>query len=118
MATDVRQQILRSIPEKDFEKQVLDYAKLQGWKSVHIPKVLAVDPKTNLTVWRTPIKADGKGFPDWIFVRERVIFAELKTENGKLSPEQVEWYQVLENAKQEVYVWRPSHIDQIMKVMR
>jgi hypothetical protein len=33
---------------------------------------------------------------------------EVKLERGRLQPEQVAWLDVLREAGQEVYVWRPS----------
>ena len=56
------------------------------------------------------------GFPDCVIVTRptlsgkigRAIFAELKSEKGRHSPEQHEWIAELYYAGQEVYTWRPS----------
>ena len=50
------------------------------------------------------------GFPDYVLVRERVVFAELKTEKGKPTPFQTEWLDGLRSAGAEVYLWRPSDL--------
>jgi hypothetical protein len=50
------------------------------------------------------------GFPDLVLVRdERVIYAELKTERGRVTPEQRRWLDTLAGAGVEVYLWRPAH---------
>jgi hypothetical protein len=50
------------------------------------------------------------GFPDLVLVRERVIYAELKRETGKPTGNQLVWLDILHNARQEVYLWRPSDL--------
>lgn len=59
------------------------------------------------------------GLPDLILVRRgRCIFAELKTEKGKLRPAQADWVAELEAVEGvEVYVWRPSMWDTIAGVL-
>jgi len=49
------------------------------------------------------------GFPDLVLVGNRVIFAELKTQRGKMSPQQRFWASALTNAEGvEYHLWRPS----------
>jgi len=61
------------------------------------------------------------GFPDYVIVTKgvdaRLVFAELKAENGKLTPAQLRWYTVLAHAGQDVYVWRPGDRDEIMRIL-
>lgn len=93
--------LLTTITEKDFRQQVLDAAQLLGWKayftwnSLHSPS----------------------GFPDLILCRPpRIIFAELKKENGKVTPAQEEWILALGKCPGvETYLWRPSDIDTILE---
>lgn len=62
-----------------------------------------------------------RGFPDLVLVspeRKRVIFAELKTEQGKVSEHQQAWIEALRQAGAEVYVWRPSQIESIAQILR
>lgn len=77
--------------------------------------------------WRTPVAADGKGFPDLVAVREelaagkrrpRVLFIELKTDKGRLSKEQKEWHEELIGAGAEAYVWRPRDWKTLTEIVR
>ena len=60
------------------------------------------------------------GFPDVVLVRDgRVIFAELKREGGKLRPEQAVWVDALSQCEGvSVYVWMPSDISDIERILR
>jgi hypothetical protein len=62
-------------------------------------------------------KGSQTGFPDRVLVRDRVIFAELKREKTKPTPSQVEWLDGLAKANAEVYVWRPSDLDEIGEIL-
>ena len=49
----------------------------------------------------------GRGSPDLVVgVRGRVLFRELKTEDGRLSPEQIEWHAQARLRGLDVGVWR------------
>ena len=51
-----------------------------------------------------------KGFPDLVLASERqsrLIFAELKRESGRQSPDQAVWERVLRSIGIEFYLWRP-----------
>ncbi len=81
------------ISEKDFRQQVVDFARLTGWhcyftwNSMHSPK----------------------GFPDLVLVRPpELLYVELKSDTGKLTAEQEECIDILRQAGQTVFVWRPS----------
>jgi VRR-NUC domain-containing protein len=60
------------------------------------------------------------GFPDEVLVRgDRLVFAELKSEKGKLSDEQERWLEALRGVPGvEVYVWRPADVDAIATALR
>ena len=82
---------------------VLETAALFGWRSMHQrPGRLANGS------WRTATQGDGKGWPDLVLVRDRVLYAELKSATGRLSEDQSEWLLALEKAHVEVHVWRPE----------
>ena len=77
--------------EADFQRPVVDLAKLWGW-----------------AVWWTKWSLHSpKGLPDLIMARgERLLLAELKV-NAPLSPEQRESRWVFAGTTTEGYVWRP-----------
>lgn len=62
-------------------------------------------------------KGSQSGFPDRVLVRDRVIFAELKREKGTVSPSQREWLDGLASTGAEVYVWKPSDLDEIAEIL-
>lgn len=62
-------------------------------------------------------KGSRAGFPDRVLVRERVVFAELKSAKGRLSADQVEWLDGLSIAGAECYVWSPPDLDEIGLVL-
>jgi hypothetical protein len=90
------------ITEAQWQQTVLDTAAAHGWTVAHFRPARTVDG------WRTPVAADGKGWPDLVLVRDRVIFAELKSARGRLSGDQQAWIHRLTAAGQEVHVWRPD----------
>ncbi len=85
--------------EKDLVKGIIDVARLFGWRCAHFR------PAMTQQGWRTPVQGDGKGFPDLVLVRDRVIYVEAKVGGNTLSPEQTDWLEALRAAAQEAYVW-------------
>jgi hypothetical protein len=63
------------------------------------------------------VQGDGRGFVDLILVRDRVVWAELKAEAGRLTAEQEAWAESLRGAGQEVYCWKPSDWLEIVRVL-
>lgn len=57
--------------------------------------------------WRTPVAADGKGFPDLVLVRDRIVVAEIKG-SDRVKPEQRAWLDAFRLAGTEAYVWTPE----------
>jgi hypothetical protein len=54
------------------------------------------------------------GFPDLTMVHSGVVFAELKTDKGRLTADQEAWLERLRSAGAEVYVWRPRDLDEVI----
>jgi len=50
------------------------------------------------------------GFPDLVIVGSRMIIRELKTESGRLRPEQRTWLDALSRAGQDADIWRPGDL--------
>lgn len=68
--------------------------------------------------WVTQMGADGRGWPDLTLVRERIVFAELKTDsNYHVSEEERTWLDWLRAAGAEVYLWRPRNWPEIREVL-
>jgi VRR-NUC domain len=105
--------------EKLFQRQVIDLLHTFGYRVAHF--MPAMNHKGQ---WRTPVAADGKGFPDLVAIRpkgrhsERVIFAELKTDKGRLSADQSAWLVDLERSGAECYLWRPRDWQSIVEILR
>ena len=58
------------------------------------------------------------GYPDVTAVKgHRLVYAELKTEKGKVTPTQEQWLEELATAHREVYVVRPSTLDTFYAVL-
>lgn len=96
--------------EAQFQAQVIQIARMNGWRVFHPAKMQARDG-----TWRTALSGD-RGWPDLVLAhRERgLIVAELKAEKGKLSPDQLAWLQNLAPWA-ECYVWRPVDLETIAK---
>ena len=101
-----------TLSEKDFQAQVIDLARLQGWLVHH-----SRPAQNRRGQWSTPIQGD-PGFPDLVLVRgPRCIFAELKREGAKPAAEQRLWLEAL-NWDNETYIWRPSDWPDIERTLR
>lgn len=110
-----REVLDRAISEKAFQQQVVNLARLFGWRCYHTYDARRSEP----------------GFPDLLMARPpeggrpgRLIFAELKRATGRVSNEQRAWLMDLaEIAAQpdaqavEVHLWRPGDFDEIRKVL-
>lgn len=81
--------------EAQLQQMVIDLARWAGFMHFHDN-----DPRRNRA-----------GFPDLVLVHTttgRLIFVELKSDKGRVRPEQDVWLQHLGRCH-EVYLWRPQH---------
>ena len=92
----------KTVSGSDLQDAIMELAHVLGWRVAHFR------PARTQGGWRTPVAGDGKGFPDLVLVRERVVYAEIKREREALRPEQELWRDWLAAAGQEYYVWRPQ----------
>ena len=92
------------IPEREFLRQIRDLANVFGWKIYHTHNS----------------KHSEKGYPDVTLVRDGdLIFSELKTNSGRLTPEQTQWIEALGQCRTvEACIWRPSQWDRIVERLR
>lgn len=93
--------------EADFQRQVVTLASLYGWRFFH------PSPGFARGHWATQYLASGPGFPDLVLVGDGVIFAELKSDTGRVSFAQEGWGHSLTAAGAEYYVWRPADLKRI-----
>lgn len=113
----------RELTESQFQRQVTSLAQMLGWHWVHVsygPKLNRAGAVVRYTTPTTGTMA--QGWPDLVLVRpkdSRLIFAELKRETGKTSPEQDTVLDILRSLSPmvEVYVWRPSEVDEIARIL-
>lgn len=80
---------------------VRQLARLRGWRCYHTHDSRRSEP----------------GFPDLVLVHaghRRLVFAELKTETGRLSAEQRAWLADLDAVGAEAHVWRPADLPHVI----
>ncbi|MBM3940449.1 MAG: VRR-NUC domain-containing protein [SAR202 cluster bacterium] len=93
--TTAREMLDRAMSEAEFQAVVVELARLEGWLVYHT----------------RDSRGSAVGFPDLVMVHptaSRVVFAELKSERGKLSMAQMQWMTALLRAGAESYIWRPG----------
>ena len=107
-----KEQKLPALSERDFSLQVEDLFKIFHWRYSHFR------PAQTAKGWRTSITGY-KGFPDYVAAKgKRIIFAELKSEIGKLTPDQEDWIALLKLCPGvEVYVWKPNDLQEIANIL-
>jgi VRR-NUC domain len=106
--------------EAEWQRTVIEYAQLRKWRVAHFR------PARTEQGWRTPVQADGAGFPDLVMVRHgEIIVAELKSERGRVTPAQLDWLEDFRQVRNvwpepslEVFVWRPSDWPVVEQVLR
>lgn len=102
--------------EAQFQKSIIEAAQYMGWKAVHF-RTVREQKVSGRAFYHTPGVGDADGFPDLVLVRDRVVFAEIKNDRGRLSEKQKFWSKYLQDANAEYYVWRPKDWDEIKKVL-
>ena len=111
---------LPPLSEQEWQDKIVEEARHAGWVVCHH------GPARTNEGWVTPVRYDGKGFPDCVFVntaRWLLLFVEFKTDKGKLSSEQhswANWLETIEGATPDVvkyYVWRPAAESEIIEYL-
>ena len=96
--------------EAAFQRIVIFFATKNGWKYYHPPDNI---PRRNGAVQNIVA-----GYPDLTLVKDnRLIFAELKRNKGKVSLKQEQWLNALSKAGAETYVWKPENIKEIQNIL-
>lgn len=89
------------ITEAQWQRTVMELALWQGWRVYHVPDSRRVTDR---------------GYPDLTLVhpdRGQVVWLELKTNRGRLKPDQREWIAALRRAGQRAYVARPRDVERV-----
>ena len=95
------------VTEADFQRRVIAAAKWHKWLCVHIRAT-----ETGKGRWAVPYEGD-RGLPDLILSKAgRVILAELKSDKGRPTKDQVRW---LDHAGDHGRLWRPCNWPQIIE---
>lgn len=91
------------VTEAQLQDAVVTCAQVLGYRVAHFR------PAQTGRGWRTAVSADGAGFPDLVIAgRGQLIFAELKTARGRMSPAQVDWCVALKGTGVRHFIWRPA----------
>jgi hypothetical protein len=90
------------ITEKAFQRAIIEEAIRNGWTYYH-----TYDSRKSAA-----------GFPDLVLVRERVLWMEVKTEDGKASAAQSSWGEILLAAGQDYRLVRPSDWPTIVETLK
>ena len=90
-------------PEAEFQAVVIDKFSRAGWLAHHF----------------RPSRMSDVGFPDLVLVSPegRLVLAELKAEDGVISMEQYQVIEMLRKCDKEVYIWRPSDLPTIERII-
>lgn len=90
--------------ERHLQARILEAARALKWKAYH-----TYDSRKS-----------APGFPDLVLVRPpRLIYAELKSEKGKLTAEQELWLGTLGLVPGvETYCWRPADLQEAILTLR
>ena len=85
--------------ENGFQAAVIELAQLRGWYVYHNPDS----------------RRSAAGWPDLVLIRPpRIVYAELKTDKGRLRASQRDVLRMLEDCGAETHVWRPADWDEIV----
>jgi hypothetical protein len=88
-----------SLPEHAWQSEVEELLRRGGWEYIHLR-----DSRRQCAI----------GWPDLFAVKgDKAIAIELKTQRGRVTPEQARWLALLRDAGIPTYVWRPTQIDEV-----
>lgn len=100
----MRDQRLIMMTERDWDKQFRQLFRTLGY---------------DLSYHTYNSHRSARGYPDWHLTHPngRSVFVELKSENGRLRPEQEQWLERLRVCGHEAYVWRPSDFEEAANIL-
>lgn len=93
----------RLIAERTWQAQVVEIAQRFGWACY----------------WTWNSRHSPKGWPDLVLLKPpRMIVAELKRQDGKVTTEQARTLAMLDNCVVSTHVWRPADIDAVIAALK
>lgn len=115
--------MLPLISEKEFQQQVKDLARLLGWKTYHTYDSRHSDPDfPDLVMARrrvVTIEASIGGLlVSQSVMKTRLIVVELKVIGKNPTAGQQEWLDFFKQIGAETYVWRPSDLESMLKILK
>jgi hypothetical protein len=105
----------RTITEASWQQCVIEIALRHGWRLHCVPDALY---RRSFAVSHYGASQGHKGWPDLVLCKSgRLIVAELKSQTGRVRPEQQVWLDDLAACGVEVKIWRPSDYDEIVATL-
>lgn len=102
---------MNPMSEETWQAQVVQLLALTGWKHLHVRRSIGKGRR-----WVTTTNL--AGWPDLLCWKHgQMIAVELKSETGTTTSEQREVLGSLKDAGLEVYVWRPSDLEEAKRVL-
>lgn len=115
MTLQPRPDLLAATTEAQLQTQVQDLLDLTGWHWWHAPDNRPVTPRSG----RRYVQAVKPGWPDLVATRGPVLLAlELKTQTGRVTPEQAAWLLRLQATGAQVAVIRPFDVQWFASVLQ
>jgi len=106
----------KGISETAFASQVEALLDIGHWRWMH-PRPARVR-RHGQDIYETAYSGH-KGWLDYLALRPpRILVFELKNDKAKMTPEQVMWFELWKMVLNEVYLWRPSQIEEIVECLR
>ena len=93
--------VIDEMTEREWQQQVVALARTLGYLVFHTHDSRRSQP----------------GFPDLCCVGRKVVYLELKRQDGKLTDHQEKWLAALRRAGAEAYVLRPSDLDLVGRIL-
>lgn len=104
-----------ALTEADWQAQVIDLAGTLGWQHLHVRRSIGRGHR-----WTTTTNLPG--WPDLLLWSARQpgrhLAVELKTDTGRVTPEQERVLEQLAGAGFETFVWRPRDLDLVVATLR
>lgn len=106
MTAETRRAMARLMTEDELLTAITEAATMTGWRWMHIRR-------SDLAIVQ-----GHSGFPDLILARDgRVMYLELKTMTGDVTPDQAAWLVALDNGDVWATVVRPVDLDDVIAAL-